>query len=120
MTSGAMKRDSAETAAVDSARDDRHTDYQSADNKGFLTNSAMQSIASALTQPANCPPVITKTPPLPPPLLLLLLLLLLLVVVVVVVLVVRLTRPLNCSHLRRCCQFCPCMGAVIYSAFKDV
>jgi len=109
-----MKRDSAQTAAVDSARDDRHTDYQSADNKGFLTDSAMQSIASALTQPANCPPVITKTPP-PLPLLLLLLLLVLLLVVVV-----RLTRPLNCSHLRRCCQFYPCMGAVIYSAFKDV
>jgi len=84
MTSGAMKRDSAETAAVDSARDDRHTDYQSADNKGFLTDSAMQSIASALTQPANCPPVITKTPPppLPPPPLLLLLLLLVVLVVV--------------------------------------
>ena len=108
-----MKRDSAQTAAVDSARDDRHTDYQSADNKGFLTDSAMQSIASALTQPANCPPVITKTPPPPPPPLLLLLLLLLLVVV-------RLTLPLNCSHLRRCCQFYPCTGAVIYSAFKDV
>jgi len=113
MTSGAMKRDSAETAAVDSARDDRHTDYESADNKGFLTDSAMQSIASALTQPANCPPVITKTPPPPPPPLLLLLL-------VVVLVVVRLTLPLNCSHLRRCCQFYPCMGAVIYSAFKDV
>jgi len=117
MTSGAMKRDSAQTAAVDSARDDRHTDYQSADNKGFLTDSAMQSIASALTQPANCPPVITKTPPPPPPLLPLLLLLLLLLLLVVLV---RLTRPLNCSHLRRCCQFYPCMGAVIYSAFKDV